>query len=605
LTAADVVSFNSASTLVSYLAQRDASPALCDLRSTGPHVSRFEDNTAVALVRGLTAGEIPPGTWLPCVGAALNHGSRSDAGHLIDAIGDGYRALATERAIETSPALQARIAALQSVYIERPSGQDGDPIVMARIFDKLRELYLGGRFGRVASNLVGELLGVADLEQGRYGGSPVDAAAIDAIAARKDANLLHRFADRLPLPDLRRQAQRQLVRLAISDSPFAEVRADSAAVEERVLREGNNRVSLVEHPVTNGSLDATRLPGLNVLVRQDVFRQTATLSGYPSGGSLSVLPDLRLEGALRVDLQGVTHHITICPAQSTYDPTPCIGTMDVTIENPLALGDAGGVFHFRDKLNETDAVSLTREPCRFALDIDVGGRRLVAFGWPLRFERPADLILGGRSSRGPDLKVAVTRASASLFLFTITSGRVVYRAVLEKADLSAFHVVSRGAGGATGNAGLDGLDGTAGLDGMAASCPSSSGTAGGRGGDGTQGGRGGDGDNGSDGGDILVTLDCGATACSTEDLDLIRHVVLSEGGPGGSGGPGGRGGRGGRGGSGGSGTSCIDALSGAASSLSGGMDGASGSDGSTGSTGADGASGRPGRVRIEVSPPRT
>jgi hypothetical protein len=533
------------------------------------------------------------------------HGSRGDAVHLIDAIGDGYPALATERDIETSPGLQARIAALQSVYIGRPSGQDGDAKVMARIFDKLRTLYFGGRFGGVASHFVGELLGVADLEQGRYGGRPVDAAAIDDIAARKDATMLRRFADRLPSPDLRREAQRQLVRLAISDSPFAEVRADATAVEERVLRDGNNRVSLIDHPVTNGSLDATRLPGVNVLVRQDVSRQTATLSGYPGGAPLSVLPDLRLEGALRVDVEGVSHPITICPAQITFDPTPCIGTADVTLDNPLALGDAGGVFHFRDKLSETDAVGLTHEPYRFPLDIDVGGRRLVAFGWPLRFERPTDLILGASFGRGPDLKITVDRAGASLFLFTVMSGRVVYRAVADEADLPAFHVVSRGAGGATGNAGLDGLDGASGFDGMAASCPSSSGTAGGRGGDGSQGGAGGDGENGGDGGDLVVELYCGAAKCSANELDVIRHVVLSEGGPGGSGAPGGRGGRGGRGGSGGSGTICTDAISGAASSLSGGMDGPSGSDGLPGRAGWDGAPGRPGQVRIEVSPPRT
>jgi hypothetical protein len=604
MTAADVAGLGSGDALVAYLAQRDASPAVCDLRATGPHVSRFDHDVATALIRGLDEGRVDLSLGRACIDAALEGGSPEVAAELIDAVGRGYQSLADDRALETSPALQARLAVLQSIYIERPQGKDGHPETMDGIFDDLRRRFFGGRFGAVGARSVNELLAVVDLERGRYGGRPIDLPTIDGLAARGDVALLQRFADRLPAPDLRVEAQRRLVRLRIAASPFPEVRAQAAAVEARVMQQGINRISLVDQPAVSASLDDGKLPARDVLVRQDLARQSATLFGSATAGGLSVIPNLSLGGALWVVVTGLSRPITVCGAPRSYDPTPCLGADDVTLENPLAASDHRGTFHFREMASEAEVVALTRGGS-FPLAIDVGGRRLVALRWPIRFERPNDLVLSPKVGRGPNLQVLVTHTDPGRYLFTVSGDGRSYQAVIEKTDLAAFHLVSRGATGAAGMDGPSGMDGLAGTDGLSASCPSSSGTDGSRGGDGTAGGTGGPGGNGGDGGDIFVQLQCGAAACPADDVAWLRRTVLSQGGPGGAGGAGGRGGRGGRGGSGGADASCFDPSTNTSSSVGGGMNGMNGSDGAPGMSGPDGAPGRPGVVRIEVvaSPP--
>jgi hypothetical protein len=600
MTAAEVASFDSGDALVVYLAQRDASPAVCDLRSTGPHVTRFDRDLATALVGGLDDGKVDLSLGQACINLALEGGSQAVAAQLIDAVGRDYHSLANDRALETSPALQARLAIFQAIYFERPSGKDGDPKTMDGIFDDLRRKFFRGQFGPVGARYVNELLGVVDLERGRYGGRPVDLATVDALAARGEENLLRRFADRLPAPDLRVEAQRQLIRLRIVASPFPEVRAQAAAVEARVMQQGVNRVSLTAQPAVRAWLDGRNLPPRNVLVRQDLAQQSATLFGHPTGGELSVVPNLALGGTLWVRVAGLSRPITICGASRSYDPTPCLGGDDVTIDNPLAASDHDGTFRFRDKVSEAEVVGLGRRGDSFPLAIVVGGRRLVAFSWPIRFERPNDLVLSSGVARGPTLQVTVTHTDPVLYLFTASGDGFFHRAVIEKSDLATFHLVSRGATGTAGMDGSSGMDGFAGVDGSSATCPSSPGGDGTRGGDGAAGGDGGPGGNGADGGDVFVQLQCGAVACSADDVALLRRAVLSQGGLGGRGGAGGPGGRGGRGGSGGSGTSCFDPSTNSSSSVSGGSSGMSGSDGASGSPGPDGSPGRPGVVRIAV-----
>ena len=478
LTAADVASLDSGAALVAYLLQRDASPGVCDMRSTSPHLPRFDRDASKALVQGLTEGKLDPGIWRSCLDAALDGAPRDVGAPLIDALALGYRGLALDGDLETSPPLQARLAALQGVYIKRPTGQDGDPKTTNAVFDELRRRFFGGRFGRVGSGFVDELLAVVDLEQGRYGGRPVDLPTIDGIAARGDEALLRRFADSLPVAAQRDEARRQAIRLAIAASPFPEVRAEATAVEERVFREGVNRVSLAQQPATRASLDQAKLPARNVYVRQDIVHQTATLFGYVAGGGLSVVPGLSLGGALWVDVAGLSRPITLCQAPRFSDPTPCLGAQDVTIENPLASADRDGTFHFRDRASEAEAIALIRTRNWFPLSIDVGGRPLVPFWWPIRFERPADLVLSGTSNRGPNLTVTVTHADPSFYTFTVTGNGSLYRAIVERDDLAAFRVVSRGAAGAMGSPGFDGTDGFSGMDGSSAGCPSSSGSDG-------------------------------------------------------------------------------------------------------------------------------
>jgi hypothetical protein len=600
MTAAEVAGFDSGEALVAYLAQRDASPAVCDVRSRDPHITRFDRDTATTLVSALEEGRVDPQLWQRCVGAALEGGSRDAATQLVDAVGDGYHELAGDRAIETSPPLQARLAALQAVYIQRPNGRNGDPKTMSGVFDDLRRRFFGGRFGPVAAHAVNELLGAVELELGRYGGRPVDTTMIAYISANGDETLLRLVADRLPMPDLRAQARRRLIRLRIARSPFPEVRAQAAVIEDRVVQQGINPVVLADQPAVGATFDAGKLPARGVVVQQDMAHQTASLFGNVAGKGLSVVPNVELGGALWVQVAGLSRPITVCGAPRSDDPTPCIAGKDVAIENPLASSDGDGTFRFRDKTTEGDVLNLTSAKDLFPLSIDVGGRQLVSLGWPIRFERPVDLVLASRSGRGPDLTVAIGHPNPQLFVFTVSGKGLLYRAAVQETDLAKFHVVSRGATGAAGTSGANGSDGMAGTDGMSASCSGSSGSDGSPGGDGGNGGDGGPGGDGADGGDMFVQLDPGAAGCSADDVAILRRQIFSQGGFGGPGGAGGFGGRGGRGGSGGSSASCFDPTTNTTSSVSGGSDGASGRDGANGSAGRDGSPGRPGQVRFQV-----
>src|SRR5262249_6708147 len=53
MTAAQFATHDSGPALVAYLGQSDASPAVCDLRNRGPHLSALDGQVRSALVRGL------------------------------------------------------------------------------------------------------------------------------------------------------------------------------------------------------------------------------------------------------------------------------------------------------------------------------------------------------------------------------------------------------------------------------------------------------------------------------------------------------------------------------------------------------------------------
>jgi hypothetical protein len=600
MTASDLAGLASGDALVAYLHGAGASPAACDLRASGPHLMRFDAGIAAALVDGLADGRVEPDLWRQCADRVLASAPPAGADALFDAAAHGYRDLFRNHDLETSAALQARLAAMQRQYIERPAGLDADPRSVAPAFEELRQAYFAGRLGPIAARFAYELLAVVDLEHGRYGGHPVDVRSLDDLAARGDAALLRRFADRLPVEALRAEARRRIVRLAIAASPYPEVRTDAQHVEARVLRDGFNRVSLAVQPATRASLDAARIASGGVVVRQDIGNQSSTVLRFGKQTGLSVLPELSLRGALWVDVSGISHPITLCAPPRMLDPSPCIAAEDVTIDNPLVYRDRGGAFHFVDRINAEATLALARAGHAFTVPISVGGRRVVSQQGPLAFQRPDNLILSRPAGDGPDLTVTIDRIDASRFAFSVTGVGTSHLAVLEMEDLPAFRIVSRGAIGASGSDGLNGIDGSNGFDGSSASCPSSGGSDGSRGSDGSAGGDGGDGGPGGNGGNIQILVDCGRITCAARDLAALRAVFASEGGPGGSGGKGGRGGRGGRGGAGGASTICSD-TDGASKFVSGGNAGMNGSDGRNGWDGHDGSPGKPGQVRLGVA----
>jgi hypothetical protein len=136
---------------------------------------------------------------------------------------------------------------MQELYVDRDNGLDGHAAVLGPMFDDLRNALAKQRLRPTAARFATELLVVVDLERGMFEGRPVDVAAIDKIYAAKNERALQVFAQRLPNVTLRDEARRRIIRLHIAASPFPEVHAQAAAVEETLMAKGVNAVSLAEH----------------------------------------------------------------------------------------------------------------------------------------------------------------------------------------------------------------------------------------------------------------------------------------------------------------------------------------------------------------------
>ncbi|HJZ88745.1 MAG TPA: hypothetical protein VKN99_26420 [Polyangia bacterium] len=599
MTASQLAQSPSGAALVAYLGQPDASATVCDLDAAGAHLTIADQDVRAALVDGLAAGRVEPPIWRSCVDAILRTADRESAASLLDAIGRSYRKLLADSHFERDPAMQARVAAMHEVYLERTNGVAPHDRVMSELLADLRQALDKRRLGPIAVRYGADLLATVDLERGNLRGRPVDVAVLDQLLAAGDEGQLRRCGQRLPDPGLRTEARRRVVRLHIQASPYPEVHENAAAVEQAVLKTGSNRISAAEHRPLRGWIDAARLTVRGVLLRQNVSQQMVTLLGWTSDRSaLSVLPQLPLAGALEVELEGIGRPVTLCLPAEALDPSPCLAAADVRIASPLMYLDRDGAFHFVEHVAAADGASLAQKAQGLVLPIAVAGRPLLTLDWDLRFERPADLVLSGPEpgGAGPDLHVRVGRGQAERLIYSVKSGGWQYWAVVEPSDAAAFHVESRGGGGFTGLSGSTGSDGSSGLDGTNASCPMSRGSDGARGGDGSRGGTGGAGGPGGRGGDIDIEVMCASRQCG-DLVNLVRLVVSSVGGAGGAGGAGGSGGSGGKGGEGGSGTTCTDS-DGHTTSLSGGSTGSRGSDGPSGFQGPAGVPGAPGQVRL-------
>ena len=590
MTAAQLIQYDSGPALVAYLAQSDASPTVCDLHARGPHLSRMTADVRTALVSGLVDGKIEPVLWRRCVDVLLKRLPRDEVPALFDDVGHAYRKILVDSDLERSPSLAEGLATLHRLYLERPSGLEGNAKARESLVGDLRTALAKGKLGSVAAHFGQELVATVDVESGRWQGRIVDAAMMDALAESGNEMTLSRFEERLPSADLREQARRRIVRVHIALSPFPEVRDGAAAVEESIIREGHNRIVLGDHPLLRAAFDGRKTLVRGVLVRQSVWARTATLLGYAEGRpDLSVLPELSLRGALWAQFQFFSRPVSLCERKRDLDPSPCIAVSDVTLDNPFAYLDKGGAFHFRENVGMAEVVALSPNS-NFLLPVRIGGQPAVSLVWGLFYERPENLVFGGipPGGAGPSLHVRVDRPTATRFVFTASTPQGPYAAVVEALNIRDFRLVSRGANGFTG------ANGSSGGSGM----PGSQCSDGGRGGDGGSGGNGGPGGNG---GDIVVEVACGGAPC-LDTVVLLQTIILSNGGPGGFGGSGGSGGPGGSGGSGRTPSTHIDSDGNSVTDDPGCSSGASGSSGANGSDGWPGASGRAGRVTFSVVP---
>jgi hypothetical protein len=609
MTAQDLASQGTSNALVTYLSQPDATAAVCDAKSDGPHLAPSTPDLQDALVKGFTEGKIVPALWARCVKRVLRNLPADDAVSFFDRLAREYRTLLRSSAIEKDPQAGERLMTLQRLYLERRNDQNGHPEVIDPLIQELRQdlakaearnaeqnkgvfatlvRWFTWNPGPVAQGMGREMLASADLDKGQWQGNDVNVAMMDTLTTAGNTMTLERLTRRLPDAALRTEASRRVIRVHIALSPFNEVREAAQPVEEQVLAAGHNRVLLTQHPLVRAWFDPDRVPMRDVLVRQDVWRQGAKLLGVTAGRpTVSVLPELSFRGALWAELKSISHPVSICESRKDFDPSPCLEAGDITLDNAFTYLDRKATFHFNDNIGLASVVPLAAAN-DFSLPVRIDGTPATTLNWGLSFERPQDLRFtgSGAGGDGPDLEVHIERPHPSRLIFYATASSNTYLAIVESRDLGQFRVASAGA---TGSAGADGTPGQSGANG--AQCQN--------GGDGTDGGPGGNGGPGGDGGDVHARLFCGRFDCN-ETQALVRGVVVSEGGAGGAGGTGGRGGAGGAGGPGRDPTTTTDAQGNTIVTDSGCSAGSSGRSGSDGPNGYDGAGGNPGRVTFEI-----
>lgn len=599
MTAAQLAEQKSGRALTAYLGQRDASPAVCDLGASGPHVAHADVHDA--MMDGLLEGGISPALWHDCMGRLIRSTDRETATSLLDAVARSYEKTLADRYVEDSAIVRGQVNAMHALLLDRPGGVAPHAEVMAKLLADLRSGIASQELGPVGRRYGTELIADVELEQGLRGGQLIDATTLDDLFQRGDEATLRHYAVRLPDAQLRTQAQRRVIRLHIQASPYPQVRGNAVAIEETLIAVGSNPIVISEHRPLRARIDTGALAARGVRVRQDLRRQRSTLLGYADDGrGISVFPQFSLHGALQIELEGIDGPLTVCAPPEALDPSPCVSASDVKADSRLARFDPDGTLRFMDRLTAGEAASLAASARRLVVPLTVGGQQLAALDWDLQFETPTDLVLDGERSggSGPDLHVRVDRLETGRLTYVVSRGEEQYRAVVEREQANSFHVISRGADGNKGSDGSSGRDGLAGSSGNSATCPSFDGTNGTRGEDGGRGEDGRSGDAGGSGGKIVVEV-ASHGAESDGLLALLKSTMVSTGGSGGAGGSGGSGGRGGVGGSGGSGTTCTDS-EGRTTVLSSGSSGLNGTDGFSGSSGVSGSNGRGGPVTVRL-----
>jgi hypothetical protein len=597
-TAQDMAKVGTGDALVHYLRQPGATAAVCDRKSDGPRFRGSSPDDLEDLTGGLLDGDVRPDLWQRCTMILLDSSTPDEASSILDAMAHAYRKLLGRGSVETDAAEQAKLDALHRSFLLRRRGTAPHPAAVDGDVAKLREALAKGRLGPVASKHGTDVLMTIDLERGLWKGSPMTLATLDQLEKDKDETLLRRIALRIPDEALEREARRRIVRLHIAASTSPDVRDHAADVEAAVMASGRNVIDSARHVPSAAWLDEERVHVRGVLVRQDVWKQTATLLAYEGDKpGASVIPSLDLRGALYVRAGGLKEPITLCAPPETLDVAPCLLPAEVKPKVPIVYVDAEGLLHFVEHVTSRDAMRLAYDTPNLPLPFDVAGRTLLTIEWPIVFEQPEAVVLSGPTSgRGPDLRVVIERRYSPRLFFEVTTPQGKLVGVVEARDLGSFAIASRGGAGTAGTRGMDGSNGSGGSPGSPGSCPGSPGGQGGNGSPGGNGTSGGPGGPGGPGGNVVVSVACATGECGSV-VGTVQKVVRSEGGAGGPGGEGGRGGTGGPGGPGGSGASCTDSQ-GHYTSVSGGASGSPGPNGSPGSRGPDGARGTQGRVDI-------
>jgi hypothetical protein len=547
------------------------------------------------------SSQVDPDGWAACwrvLERLPPADTRAAVDPLLRGLAAAYLELYADPEVERAPRRQRQLEAAQAALWDRPAGWALPAETAATLRARLAGAPPAGARGRA---LADEARTAAALERGEYHGAPVSLAVLDRLEQAREEALLARMSRRLPDAAVQREARRRVLRLRLKASPFPELYPEQETLVEAVLDRGTNPVAPSPAAVRRLAVDLTRAPAYSLLVRQEVLAQQARLQLARGDPPRPVrLRGLPMRGLLAVWLDRFAQPITVCGHPAELDPSPCLPPAWVTVVDRTLTADqalARLVLPAELPASALPELAAAAAP-QLTGRLEVAGK-VASVALPVRFERPADLVLAASAGGGPNLTIDARAAPGGPVLMRVEQdggpAKPLYLAV-ERADLAGggFRVVSRGAAGRPGTAGLDGREGEAGLPGPDIRCgPRGVPLPGTPGQDGTPGRPGRAGGQGGDGGNVRLRVHCAREDCPALAA-LLRTAAHSEPGPGG---PGGRGGKGGKGGAGGDFGRCVEP------NRTGIYTAAPpGRDGPAGQAGAPGSPGVAGTVTVEIAP---
>ena len=335
----------------------------------------------------------------------------------------------------------------------------------------------------------------------------MDLPILDTLAATGNEMTLTRFAERLPEPDLREQAN------GASSGPRRAVGVRRGArSSDRCRRrgdsDGHNRVVLDDHRLVRAWFDESQA------TIRDVRRPPAGLATVRHAARLTqATPDAvgapescRFGAACGRSCNRSPHPVTLCTSKRALDPTPCIAIARSPSTIRLRT-HKGGRFHFRDNVAEQEVVPLAARDA-FTLPVALDGQPAVSLQWGLSIANVPKISISAARARAAAVPTSTFASSTGARVdmcspFTVPPGtrrrgRGRRPPALSRGEPRRDRVEA-------GWSGSPGVSGASGGD-----C--------GSGGNGGPGGDGGDGGPGGEGGNVNVVIARGlAPRCGAAD----------------------------------------------------------------------------------------
>ena len=468
LTAEAAARINTGDAVVSYLRQRDADPSICNPGGRAAHAALTTERDLEDVVDGVGRG-VHLEKWEACVQGLLDAVPPEVATVIVDRVLERYVERITYARLDDDPQIVAQIESVRRVYDERPNGRDASTETIDEVIVQLQEH--DDTTGAAGSIYRSRLVEVLYLERGLLpDGRPVAVADLDRMFQEGNEEPLLLYSRRMPDEGMRTEARRRLVQLRIQHSPYEELRAHAAQVENAVMQQGRFVVS----PADAGrrvTFDAEGFAFRGLVVEQDVRAQAARLLSFrETEDNVSVVPSIDLRGHLLFHVSAFQRPITLCAAPDEFEVSPCIDASEAGLGVPFATLEENGSFRFAETIGIQNVLELARGD-EFVLPILFRGQEVVQVRWDMRFRTTGPLILQpGYGMPGPEVAVDVDALGPNV-VYTIGEGQPLY-AVLDHDNVGTFGVVAAGGDGAPGEPGAAGRPGQDGASGRSASCSS-------------------------------------------------------------------------------------------------------------------------------------